>query len=214
MLEINHFSPVEGAEARIELIDWYDRPAIRKLRLSKKYRNQILDETLRSRRTKEEAEILHSSKLAQVDCPEIFFADPKTSELVMEFIPGSLLKDYLASGLQRAKLFKSLGKMVARLHKKGIIHGDLTTKNVILSQERMVLIDFGLSFVSDRLEDKAEDLHLLKQALKSSSPANIASRDFENVMSGYQKEIGEAFTKSLRKQISKIELRGRYAKVD
>ncbi|MDA4111247.1 MAG: phosphotransferase, partial [Thaumarchaeota archaeon] len=115
---------------------------------------------------------------------------------------------------QRAKLFKSLGKMVARLHKKGIIHGDLTTKNVILSDDRMVLIDFGLSFISDRLEDKAEDLHLLKQALKSSSSVNIASRDFENVMSGYQTEIGEAFTKSLRKQISKIELRGRYAQVD
>ena len=215
MLKSNEFSPLEGAEARIELVDWYGKPAIRKLRICKKYRNQLLDETLRARRTKEEAEILHFSKLAGVDSPEIFFADLNTFEIIMEFIPGRLLKDVGADEMaERGKFFEEAGRYAARLHREGIIHGDLTTKNIILSGERMVLIDFGLSFVSDRLEDKAEDLHLLKQALKSSSSTGIAARDFDNVMLGYQSEMGDVFTRKIRKQISKIEMRGRYARID
>src|SRR5207245_2565761 len=111
-------------------------------RIGKKYRNEILDHNLRARRTKQEAEMLHHSKLAGADTPEFFFADPKNFEIVMEFIPGQLLRDIQSDETaERGKIFAEVGKYAAKLHGKGIIHGDLTTKNIILSVDRMVLID-------------------------------------------------------------------------
>ena len=214
MMTTEMFAPIEGSEARIEFCGWFGKPAIRKIRTSKKYRNEILDRSLRARRTREEAEILHQAKLAGINSPEMYYADPNSYEIVMEFVEGTLLKD-LSDTDRKAKIaFEVAGKYAARLHKKGIIHGDLTTKNILCSAERMVFLDFGLSFISDRLEDKAEDLHLLKQALKSTLEPSKALKSFECVLRGYAAEMGESFTKNVRKQITKIELRGRYATVD
>jgi len=211
----SEFVPVLGAEARIDLVDWYGKIAIRKTRIPKKYRLESLDKQLRERRTKEEVEILYASKLAGVDCPKVYFADPESSEIIMEYVDGVLLKDLKnVRHSQKSKTFQKLGFYAAKLHAKGIIHGDLTTKNVILTKEGMVLIDFGLAFISDRIEDKAEDLHLLKQALKSSDSMRRAGAEFEDVMKGYESEAGEKTTETVRKQISKIERRGRYAQVD
>ena len=94
-----------------------------------------------------------------------------------------------------------------------MIHGDLTTKNVIQSRTRTVLIDFGLAFISDRLEDKAEDLHLLKQAIRSSG-SKLSTRYFDYVLDGYEKEAGEKESMKVKNQILEIEKRGRYARVD
>ncbi|HXQ92354.1 MAG TPA: KEOPS complex kinase/ATPase Bud32 [Nitrososphaerales archaeon] len=213
--EVNDFTPVLGAESRIDLIDWHGKFAIRKKRIPKSYRIETLDKQLRERRTKEEVEILHTSKLAGVECPQIFFADPESSEIIMEYVPGILLKDTMNDKhFEKREVLEQLGRYASKLHAKGIIHGDLTTKNVILASDRMVLIDFGLAFISDRIEDKAEDLHLLKQVLKSSNSMRKAVDEFEDVMKGYEIESGEKITNIVRRQISKIERRGRYAQVD
>jgi TP53 regulating kinase-like protein len=206
--------PIKGSEAIIEYLEWHGKPAVRKIRMPKRYRNHLLDLALRTKRTKEEAENLHLSKLAGVNTPEIFFADPNSCEIIMEFVQGKLLKDLDGELRQIKKVFESVGAYTARLHKRGIIHGDLTTKNIILSSEILYFLDFGLSFLSDRLEDKAEELHLLKQALKSSMDSVAAQKCFESVLAGYESEIGDSLTKSVRKQIVKIEMRGRYARVD
>ncbi|MGI0092356.1 MAG: KEOPS complex kinase/ATPase Bud32 [Nitrososphaerales archaeon] len=209
-----------GAEARIELTSWNGTPAIRKLRIPKSYRNQELDKILRTRRTKEEVELLHGAKLARVDCPEVYFADPMKSEIIMEYVRGDLLvamrdEDGKEQRRKKRETLTRLGIFASRLHANGIIHGDLTTKNVIIAQDRIVVIDFGLSFMSVRIEDKAEDMHLLKQAIKSSSSSRgSANRDYEHVMKGYAKETGNKNTEVIRKQISEIERRGRYARVD
>jgi TP53 regulating kinase and related kinases len=205
------FSTKKGAEAKIELTDWFGTKAISKMRIPKAYRDPELDQMLRSRRTKEEVEILHAAKLAGVDTPEVYFADPRASEIIMEYVEGPLLKDIKDTELH---LFRILGEYAARLHGKGIIHGDLTTKNVIIFGKRLVLIDFGLSFISERIEDKAEDLHLLKQALKSSDLISVASKKFGNVLEGYQSISGKTVCERIVKQIGEIELRGRYARVD
>jgi TP53 regulating kinase and related kinases len=214
--KLDDFSPVLGAEASIGLVDWYGKIAIRKARVRKTYRLETLDKQLRERRTKQEVEILHASKLAGVDCPEIYFADPESSEIIMEFVEGILFKNSKSEkNFQKRKInLQNLGKSAAKLHKKEIIHGDLTTKNVILSGERIVIIDFGLAFISDRIEDKAEDMHLLKQALKSSDTLKRAVTEFDSVMEGYEKEAGEKLTAKIKGQITKIERRGRYAQVD
>jgi Kae1-associated kinase Bud32 len=208
---LSDFNPVQGAEAKIDLVDWYGRPAIRKSRIPKTYRIEDIDYRLRFKRTKEEVEILRASKLAGVDCPEVYFADPNSNEIVMEYVRGTLLKD--VSDHQPA-VYGKLGLYAARLHAAGIVHGDLTTKNVIVAGERMVLIDFGLAFHSERVEDRAEDLHLLKQALKGTQAARTAASNFERTMKGYEEVVGKKKASEVRKQILKIQLRGRYAQVD
>jgi TP53 regulating kinase and related kinases len=204
------FSKKIGAEAVIEPTDWFGRKAVSKRRVPKSYRDPELDKILRSKRTKEEVEILHAAKLAGVETPEVFFADPLVSEIIMEYVGGPLLKDAEPD----SPMFRVVGEYAAKLHEKNIIHGDLTTKNAIVSGKRFVLIDFGLSFISDRIEDRAEDLHLLKQSLKSSNPSSIASKEYDQILKGYAAIVGNAFSNRILKQIAEIELRGRYARVD
>lgn len=207
----HEFPPIQGAEAKIELVDWYIAPAIRKHRSRKAYRNDQLDWILRTKRTKEEVEILHQAKLTGVKCPKVLFVDPASNEIIMEYIQGTLLKDLLEAG---SGLFRILGRYGAFLHLAGIIHGDLTTKNVIVTEGDLCLIDFGLSFFSDRVEDRAEDLHLLKQALKSSDSSGNAASRFDSVLEGYGDIAGIESVLAIKRQIGKIELRGRYAQVD
>lgn len=198
-----------GAEARIEMVEWDGKPAIRKIRVPKSYRSPQLDFILRSRRTRWEVESIHTAKLAGVDTPQIYMAHPENAEIIMEYVHGSPLKE-----LKQEEYFRTLGEYAARLHSAGLIHGDLTTKNAIGSDKRLVLIDFGLAFSSNRIEDRAEDLHLLKQALKSASTPTNAKRSFEKVISGYESLAGSSDAKRILNQIAKIELRGRYAQVD
>ncbi len=200
-----------GAEARIELVEWYGEPAIRKIRIPKSYREHGLDKKLRTRRTKEETEILSATKIADVDVPEVFFADPRSSEIIMEYVDGTLLKD-IHERKTAKEVYTKLGTYAAKLHSNGIIHGDLTTKNVIHSSGRTVLLDFGLAFVSDRIEDMAEDVHLLKQAIKSAGSNQI--RNFDYFLEGYGAESNGKHLDRIKKQILEIERRGRYARVD
>jgi Kae1-associated kinase Bud32 len=217
------FAPISGAEAMIYLVDWHGKKAICKARIPKAYRNRDLDFCLRSKRTREEAEILHRAKLLGIDCPTFFFIDPVKTELIMEYIEGMSLRDLGAFHVYHdsiesknlARVYREVGKYAGRLHSGKLIHGDLTTKNVILGKDnRIVLLDFGLSFVSDRIEDKAEDLHLLKQALKATHDTSRAAEIFDIVLEGYNSEIGENMVKRVISQIQSIEKRGRYARVD
>src|SRR5579871_6107533 len=143
MLEISEFfTPVKGSEAIIELSDWHGETAIRKSRIPKHYRDSSLDLALRSKRTKEEAELLHLAKLEGVPTPEIFFADPIACEIIMEHVRGILVKDLKQNPRERIQTFGLVGGYAAKLHKRGIIHGDLTTKNIISSEKRLIFIDF------------------------------------------------------------------------
>ena len=64
-----------------------------------------------------------------------------------------------------------MGKTINKVHDLGIIHGDLTTSNMIIRNDKqIVLIDFGLSYYKDSAEDKAVDLYVLERAFKSTHP--------------------------------------------
>ncbi len=204
------FPPQIGAEARIEAIQWDGKPAIRKIRVPKSYRNSELDMLLRSRRTRSEVEAMHTAKLAGVDTPKIYIADPARAEIIMEYVKGTTLKQLDKNN----SYFEKLGEYAARLHASGLVHGDLTTKNAIGSGERLVLIDFGLSFSSNRIEDRAEELHLLKQALKSACTPSAAKNNFECALRGYESVSGIEERRKIQNQIAQKELRGRYARVD
>jgi TP53 regulating kinase-like protein len=160
----------EGAEAKIILTD----SGVNKNRIQKTYRHPQIDSQIRKRRTKHEAKILHKAKEYGVNVPEVFNLNKKLEptnkfNLEIEYIDGERLSETLNNKPENEQLaiMKKLGKEVAILHENDIIHGDLTTSNTILKSSKVYIIDFGLGFISKKIEDKAVDLHLIKQALEA-----------------------------------------------
>lgn len=202
----------KGAEASLFLEDWHDRKVIIKRRFPKKYRIEELDMMIRSQRTMHEPHIIHKAKEAGVPTPTIFMVDIVEGTIVMEFVEGKQLKEVLdnVSKEERHKLSKLIGKMIGRLHKHGIIHGDLTTSNMILTPRgKVVFIDFGLSERSTEVEPKGVDLHLMKRTLNSTHYKH-AKECFKAVMEGYEESMGIEETKNVKAKIREIEKRGRY----
>jgi TP53 regulating kinase-like protein len=202
----------KGAEASLYLVDWHDRKVIMKKRLTKKYRPSKLDENIRTYRTIHEPQLMHEAKRAGVSTPTIFLVDVRNSTIVMEFITGKQVKQFLteASKKDRQLLCFQIGELIGKLHKKGIIHGDLTTSNMILDSERKIfIVDFGLGEKTSELEARGVDLHLMKRALQSTH-FRFAEECFGAVMEGYSEIIGNEKAKEILEKIKEIERRGRY----
>lgn len=141
----------KGAESNIYLTKWYDKKAISKIRIPKSYRQRILDEDLRRRRTISESRMLSLAKEFGLRTPYIYFIDTFRAEIVMEFVPGTRASKVLTS-----TICFDIGRYVSTLHLHNIIHGDLTPANFIVNK-KITMIDMGLSFYSTRREDKAID---------------------------------------------------------
>jgi len=202
----------KGAEANLYLEEWYGRKVIIKRRVPKRYRLQVLDERIRSLRTIREPQIIHRAKEAGVPTPTIYLVDVVGSTIVMEFVEGKQVKQVLdeLAEEERRSLCQHIGELIGRLHKHRIIHGDLTTSNMILTPEgEIVLVDFGLSEISDELEDRGVDLHLMKRALESTHFKH-AEECFRAVLEGYAKIMGECLAEEVKAKIWEIERRGRY----
>ncbi len=196
-----------GAEADVFLIPWYENMAISKLRNPKKYRNKILDNLIRGRRTIHEANMLKDVKTTGIKTPFIYFLDPKRAEIIMEYIDGENVKDILSK-----EIGCEMGKYVSVLHNKNIIHGDLTTSNFIKRKHELYLIDFGLSFYSQRLEDMATDIRIIKEIL-GSAHIHVFEETYQSFLEGYSACTNYNFSRIL-KVVKDIEARGRYARVD
>jgi len=202
----------KGAEASLYLEEWHDRKVIMKRRLPKKYRIPELDLMIRSQRTMHEPHIIHKAKEAGVPTPTIFMVDVADANIVMEFVEGKQVKEVLdnVSKEERLGLCILIGSLIGRLHKNGIIHGDLTTSNMILTPYgKVVFVDFGLSERSIELEPKGVDLHLMKRTLHSTHYKH-AKECFKAVMEGYAEAVGQEETKKVTTKIREIEKRGRY----
>ena len=202
----------KGAEASLFLEDWYNQKVIIKHRLPKKYRIPELDQVIRSQRTIHEPHLIHKAKEAGVPTPTIFMVNPQESNIVMEYINGKQVKEVLDnfSKTDRLSLCKLIGNLIGRLHKNGIIHGDLTTSNMILtSSGKVIFIDFGLSERSIELEQKGVDLHLMKRTLLSTHYRH-AKESFKAIMDGYTEIVGIEEKKKVAIKIREIEKRGRY----
>jgi len=143
-----------------EAIVFRDGDKVIKRRIPKKYRIKELDEMIRKRRTKSEAKLIVEARKAGVPTPIIY--DIGDFEIIMEFIDGRPLKEVINEDLA-----KKAGELVARLHRKNIIHGDLTTTNMLVRGDRIYLIDFGLGYFDEDVESKAVDLHVFFQTLES-----------------------------------------------
>ena len=202
----------KGAEANLYLERWNNREVIMKRRLPKKYRIRQLDKEIRSQRTVHEPHIIHKAKEAGVPTPTIFMVDVAEANIIIEFVDGKQVKQVLndLSPEERLRLSRHIGELIGRLHKHGIIHGDLTTSNMILeSHGKVVFVDFGLSERSMELETRGVDLHLMKRAFQSTH-YKYARGCFEAVMEGYANVVGEDEAKNVLEKIREITRRGRY----
>jgi TP53 regulating kinase-like protein len=202
----------KGAEARLYFASWHDKKVIIKMRFPKKYRPARLDLEIRSYRTVHEPQLMHEAKRAGVPTPTIFLVDVKNAVIVMEFIEGKQVKQLLGdlSEKERRKVCVGIGELIGRLHMQGVIHGDLTTSNMILNSEgKVFLVDFGLGEKTMELEARGVDLHLMKRALQSTH-YQFAEECFEAIMSGYGAVLGGEDAKDVLEKIREIEKRGRY----
>ncbi|TBU10342.1 protein kinase [Hamiltosporidium tvaerminnensis] len=194
----------QGAEAKILLIE----NIIVKERIPKLYRPVELDNEIRFKRTRQEKKIVDKLYQNSILVPKIVKPlqnfDHKTT-LFMEYIEGSILKDFLCqiekykdnfnksehSDSFSIKITKiknimfRLGETIQKMHKLNIIHGDLTTSNFILKKEDLYIIDFGLSYFSTKEEDKAVDLYLFEKAIRCTHPEFIIDYFYE----GYTDKI-------------------------
>jgi TP53 regulating kinase-like protein len=202
----------KGAEARLYLASWHDKKVIIKTRFPKKYRPPKLDLEIRSYRTVHEPQLMHEAKRAGVPTPTIFLVDTKNTAIVMEFIEGKQIKQLLGDlpNEERKKVCVRIGELIGRLHMQGVIHGDLTTSNMILnSQGKIFLVDFGLGEKTMELEARGVDLHLMKRALQSTH-YHLAEECFKAIMKGYSAVLGAEDAKDVLEKIREIEKRGRY----
>ncbi|MDG6991050.1 MAG: Kae1-associated serine/threonine protein kinase [Nitrososphaerota archaeon] len=204
-----------GAEADILKGSWQGMPAVYKVRKPLAYRLPQLDAAIRRQRTIHEAEMIHDAKRAGVRTPYLYDVDVPGSTMVMEHVEGPRLKDSLGSGTSddARGLFREFGRAAARLHDAGIVHGDLTTANAVAGQRDLVLIDFGLSYRTTRLEDQAVDFRLIKETLVGAHPA-ISRWALEELFVGYSEVVGPAKLRAVQRQLRSIERRGRYARVE
>ena len=194
----------QGAEAILRK----ENGKLVKERIKKFYRIDEIDKKLRKYRTRYEAKLIErSSKLISV--PRILNVNEDKAVIEMEFIEGKKISDVLDKlpENERKKILKTIGNNVAILHNNNIIHGDLTTSNMILKDEEIYFIDFGLGFVSNKTEDKAVDIHLLKQALESKHYQHF-EESYHHFLEGY-KEKSQNFNEVLER-LKQVEKRGRY----
>jgi len=190
----------QGAEAKIYL----EKEVIVKHRFPKSYRHPILDGKLRKFRTRRESKILRKLKQLNFPVPFVIEEDDKDMRISMEFIEGKKLRDVLTKKTL-TKYCKQLGKDIALLHAHDIIHGDLTTSNMIVKKDKIFFIDFGLSQVSKKIEDKAVDLHLMQQALESKH-YKIWEEAFKTIISSYKSSFD---AKDILERFKVVESRGR-----
>jgi TP53 regulating kinase-like protein len=202
----------KGAEASLFTADWHGRKAVIKVRAPKRYRPPALDEQIRSYRTVHEPQLMHEAKAAGVPTPLIYMVNVPEATIVMEHVEGQQVKQLLNSAdkARRHALCVEIGESIAHLHRHGLIHGDLTTSNMILSPDsRVFFVDFGLGEKNSELEAQGVDLHLLKRALQSTHYM-FWEECFQAVLCGYTSVLGVEWAEKVYEKIREIERRGRY----
>jgi Kae1-associated kinase Bud32 len=199
-----------GAEARLDSSRWLDRDVVVKQRVVKGYRHPTLDRSLQGFRIKNEARLMMEARRAGIAVPVIYSVDFASNRIVMEEVKGVRVKDALnvLPLADARKVCETIGGIAANLHASDIVHGDLTTSNMLLEGERIVLIDFSLGSKTSELEDKGVDMHLLEEAFHSAH--HERSELFEAVKTAYTKTYKQG--SQVLAKVREIEKRGRYTR--
>ncbi len=192
-----------GAEAKLFKTEYLGKKALLKERVPKGYRDAELDEKIRFARTRDEAMLLHAARTAGIRTPVVFKIEKKKASLWMEFIEGKRLKEFLSK--KSVGICERVGKEIARMHLAGIVHGDLTTSNIIVEGNGIAFIDFGLGFKSSKEEDFAVDLLNFKKTFEATHCS--LQKGWDLLVKRYLDGKGK---KSVVERVDVVEARGRY----
>jgi Kae1-associated kinase Bud32 len=194
-----------GAEANL----YIDDGMVIKERIPKNYRVAELDRMLRTTRTRREARLLSAARRAGVPTPLVYDVDNPGTTLRIAHVPGLQVKKEMGemTSAQRREIFHQIGTLAGKLHRNHIIHGDLTTSNMVHSGKRIFFIDFGLGEVSEAVEAKGTDLLVFKKSLRSTHH-QYEEECLEAFMEGYVEEYPGA--PPVLERLAEIEKRGRY----
>ncbi|XP_041835827.1 EKC/KEOPS complex subunit TP53RK [Melanotaenia boesemani] len=210
----------QGAEARVYRTDFLGKPVIVKERFPKRYRHPEMDEKLTHRRTLQEVRSIVRCRRAGISAPVLYFVDYTSHCIFLEEIVDSLtVRDHIVSSQQSdscpmenlQQLAEQIGQILAKMHDEDIIHGDLTTSNMLLrrgpvdTKPDLVLIDFGLSYISALPEDKGVDLFVLEKAFLSTHPNTELL--FEKLLKSYTQSSKKS--SAVIKKLDEVRLRGR-----
>lgn len=200
----------KGAEAELYLTDWFGLKVVVKWRKPKSYRDPLLDFQIRRRRTINEVRNMYISHTLGVDVPAIYFFDPEKTVIYMEYIEGENLRELINRGQQ--SYLKKVGISVGKMHKAGLIHGDLAPTNIILGRDRLYFIDFGLGDVKNGWSRKtavllARDVNVL---LRTLDIYGAKSEELKELFwAGYREEMGTR-AHVVEREVAKIRAAGRY----
>ncbi|XP_059919647.1 EKC/KEOPS complex subunit TP53RK [Gadus macrocephalus] len=213
----------QGAEARVYRDVFLGRSTIIKERFPKKYRHPLLDEKLTHRRTVQEVRSIQRCRRAGIPTPVVYFVDYTSHCIFLEDIVDSVtVRDHIAATRQRSHpsptleplepLAARVGRVLARMHDEDVVHGDLTTSNMLLRRSgngeaelSLVLIDFGLSYISALPEDKGVDLYVLEKAFLSTHPNTEPL--FQKLLESYAASSKKS--SAVIKKLDEVRLRGR-----
>ncbi len=179
---------MKGAEAVVVETEFLGRKMLKKERRKKGYRIKELDKKIREGRTRREARLLHNAKKADVSCPVVY--EVGRDHIVMTRVRGKKL------GRSREEM-EGAGKLLAKLHSAGILHGDFTPYNLLVEKKGIHAIDFGLGSFSRKTEGRADDVLTMLRAIKTG----------EAFLAGYR-EFPEA--EKVIAKVGEIEKRARY----
>ena len=189
-----------------------------KTRPVKKYRLPELDKKLGQSRTNREVKMMKRCAEAGIRVPEVFYVDKKNRRFFMEFLNGVTVKAYLFENMkgketsdQGKDVAVQIGEAIAIMHDNRLIHGDLTTSNLMLLPKKdddklqLAVIDFGLGSFDRKEETKAVDLYVLERAFNSTHPNSETI--FQVVLDAYAKK--SEHWKAVGKRFEQVRQRGR-----
>ncbi|UCE90989.1 MAG: Kae1-associated serine/threonine protein kinase [Methanobacteriota archaeon] len=198
-----------GAEARLDSARWMGRDVVVKRRVVKGYRHPSLDRSLQTSRIRNEVRLMLEARRAGIPVPILYSVDLENNRIVMAEVCGMRVKDALQGGAADSEaVCERIGEVAGRLHANDIVHGDLTTSNMLLEGDSVVLIDFSLGQKTSEMEDKGVDMHLLEEAFLSAH--HDRSELYSIVKDSYVRTY--AGGAEVLKKVKEIEKRGRYTR--
>lgn len=220
----------QGAEGRLYKTTFLtpDVPCALKYRPPKPWRHPILDQRLTKHRILSEARILAKCRRDGLRVPAVYALDESAGWLMLEWIPGNPVRvsindwlgkrtDGIEHDVRLKDLMRRIGVAIGNLHKTGIVHGDLTTSNMMLkpparSTEQddalsgdVIIIDLGLASGAVQDEERAVDLYVLERAFGSTHPR--AECLFAELLSAYASCFKQAST--VLRRLEDVRMRGR-----